>query len=109
MTPEGRVKARLKKRLDQLPCLYQFRPVQNGMGASSLDVLICAGGWFIAIETKAPGKKPTPRQEDTIAKINAAHGLVYVVDDDTSMEKALEVIKSCCVLAEEIRDDGGKP
>ena len=108
-TPEYKIKAKVKRRLDELPCLYQFRPVQNGMGAPSLDILVCAGGWFIAIETKAPGKKPTPRQEETIRQINEAHGLVYVVDSDETLEAAMKVIASCCVLAEEIRSDGGAP
>jgi hypothetical protein len=102
-TPEHKVKAKLKRALDKLPCIYSFRPMQNGMGAPSLDVLICAGGWFIAIETKAPGKKPTPRQEQTIAKMRAAHGLVFVVDSDASMEEALYVIRQCCNLAHQIR------
>jgi hypothetical protein len=74
-----------------------------GIGATTLDCLICAGGWFIAIETKAKGKKPTPRQEHTIAAITNAHGLVFVVDDDISLLKALGVIGACCKLAEEIR------
>jgi hypothetical protein len=37
-----------------------------------LDFFICAFGNFLAIETKAPGKKPTERQEPTIR--NAAPG-----------------------------------
>ena len=102
-TPEYKIKAKVKRRLDELPCLYQFRPVQNGMGAPSLDILVCAGGWFIAIETKAPGKKPTPRQEETIKQINAAHGLVFVVDSDETLEAAMKVISRCCLLAEETK------
>src|SRR5271155_882472 len=99
MTPEGRIKAKLKRKLDTLPCLYQFRPVQNGMGAPSLDVLICAGGWFIAIETKTKGKLPTPRQKITIEQIEAAHGLVFVCDDDESIDAAIAVVQKCCDLA----------
>jgi hypothetical protein len=109
MTPEGRIKAKLKKELDKLPCLYQFRPVQNGMGAPSLDVLVCAGGWFIAIETKAPGKWYTPRQEETKKAIEKAHGLVYLVDDDVSLAAAIKVISQCCSLANEIRTNEHNP
>lgn len=103
MTPEGKIKAKVKRELKKLPCEYHFMPVQNGMGAPSLDFLICAGGWFIAIETKAPGKKPTPRQHETIKDINMAHGLVFVVDDDKSLSLAMQTIAACCRLADEIR------
>lgn len=104
MTPEGRIKAKLRRKLDELPCNYVFMPVQNGMGAPTLDYLICAGGWFIAIETKASAKHPlTPRQLATWAKIEDAHGLVYVVYDDETIEKAVAVVAKCCSLAEEIR------
>lgn len=103
-TPEGRVKAMVKRDLDKLAKLYRFMPVQNGMGKPGLDYYLCAGGWFIAIETKAPGKKPTPRQETTIAEIEAAHGLVFVVDGPESWTAALATITSCCTLADLIRE-----
>jgi hypothetical protein len=96
MTPEGRIKAALKRELDKLPCLYQFRPVQNGMGAPSLDVLLCAGGKFIAIETKAPGKTPTPRQEETIRQIKAAHGIVFVCDNLLTITAAVAAVRRYC-------------
>lgn len=102
-TPEGKVKDMVRRGLDKLACLYRFMPVQNGMGAPGLDFYLCAGGWFIAIETKVPGKKPTPRQETTIASIEAAHGLVFVVDDKESCDKAMDVIAACCKLANLIR------
>ena len=103
MTPEGKIKAKVNKALGALSRCYRFMPVQQGLGAPSLDYLICAGGWFIAIETKAPGKKPTARQETTIKAINKAHGIVFVVDDDESLAFAMKTIKSCCDLAAEIR------
>jgi hypothetical protein len=103
MTPEGKVKAMVKRRLDALPKLYRFMPVQNGMGKPGLDFFLCAGGWFIAIETTAPGGKLTPRQETTKAEIEAADGLVFVVDDVASLDYAIERIRCCCVLADEIR------
>jgi len=59
-------------------------PVQNGMGAPSLDFIGSYKGYFFAVETKAPGKKPTPRQEVTIETIRAAGGAVFVIDGDTS-------------------------
>jgi hypothetical protein len=112
VTPEGRIKAMTNRRLKALQRLYKFMPVQNGMGAPGLDYYLCAGGWFIAIETKAPGKKMTPRQEQTAAEITAAHGLVFVVDSRESLDVAMKTIAACCLLADEIRADprdGGRP
>lgn len=79
MTPEGRVKAKVKKALETLPAPYRFMPVQNGMGAPGLDFYCCICGMFVAIETKVEGKKLTDRQRETASQIAAAGGLVYVV------------------------------
>ncbi len=109
MTPEGRIKAKLRRKLDKLPCCYIFMPVQNGMGAPTLDYLICAGGWFIAIETKASAKHAlTPRQEATKAAIEAANGWVYVVYDDATIDKAIAVVARCCANGPKVaRTPGG--
>lgn len=103
MTPEGKVKYMVKARLDALPKMYRFMPVQNGMGGPGLDFFLCAGGWFIAIETKAPGGKLSPRQETTKEEIEAADGIVFVVDDLESLDYAMKRIEACCLLAHEIR------
>lgn len=39
-------------------------------------------GLYVGVETKAPGGKPTPRQNRTIAEIHAANGVVFVIDGD---------------------------
>jgi hypothetical protein len=78
-TLEGAVKVRVKKMLAEAGC-YHYWPVGNGMGAPTLDCLGCHRGRFFAIETKAPGKKPTPRQEGTIRQINLAVGMAFVID-----------------------------
>lgn len=89
-TPEGKVKDKVKRLLKKYGAYY-FMPVQTGYGAPTLDILACYKGIFIAIETKAPGKKPTARQELTIKEIKAANGLVYVIDGDiTELEEMLE-------------------
>ena len=83
MTPEGKVKAAVDKILKRYaPYVHYCKPVQNGMGSPTLDYLGCAGGKFFAIETKAPGKPPTARQEITIAAIQAAGGAVFVINGD---------------------------
>lgn len=81
MTPEGKVKADVKKVLTKYgEELDAFWPVQNGMGSPALDCIVCYLGQHIEIETKAPGKKPTPRQEITIAKKEKAGAKVFVID-----------------------------
>jgi hypothetical protein len=90
-TPEAKVKAKVKTAFRELKQqlgieLYYHMPVQNGMGAPTLDFIGCIRGQFFAIETKAPGKKPTERQLITIADMEAAGAKVYVYDG-TSNEK----------------------
>lgn len=92
-TPEGRVKARVKKALDKLGAeCWRFMPVQTGFGAPALDFLLTVRGHFVAIETKAPGKKLTPLQETTKAAIEAAGGIVLVVWDESTLEIAMKII-----------------
>jgi hypothetical protein len=59
-------------------------PVQNGMGKASLDYI----GWFrgraFAIEAKAPGKRPTVRQEITMASMSLAGARVFSIDGDAA-------------------------
>ena len=71
MTPEGKVKARVKEILGVYSCYYHM-PVMNGMGKPTLDFVGCCNTLFFAIETKAPGKVLTPRQRRTRAEIEAA-------------------------------------
>lgn len=96
MTPEGKVKAKVKRLLDKYKARYEFWPVPYGYGASTLDCLICYRGQFIAVETKAPGKKPTDRQKMIIENIRQAGGAAFVVDGDdglAELENHLESIK----------------
>lgn len=93
MTPEGRVKKMVKGALDRLGSdCWRFMPVQSGYGSVALDYLIAVKGRFVAIETKAPGKRLTSLQESTKAAIEAAGGLVFVVWDETSLELAMKII-----------------
>lgn len=83
-TPEGKVKRTVSSLLRATPDLYYFMPVPSGYGESSLDYLGCYRGKFFAIETKAPGKKPTDRQNMMIARMKAAGAAVFVIDGDTT-------------------------
>ena len=85
-TPEGKVKAKVKELLKQYDC-YWHMPVQNGMGAPSLDFICCGKGKYFAIETKAGNKQPTPRQEQTIASIQRAGGKCFVVNEMSGMDR----------------------
>jgi hypothetical protein len=85
MTPEGKVKAKVKVLLKKYNA-YWHCPVQNGMGSPSLDFICCIRGKYFAIETKAGNKKPTPRQETTISEIQKAGGHAFVVNEETGME-----------------------
>jgi hypothetical protein len=79
MTPEGKVKKRVKEILKAAGA-YQHWPVQNGMGSPTLDCNGTYKGFGFSIETKAPGEKPTPRQLQTIEAKRAAKEYVLVVD-----------------------------
>ena len=84
-TPEGKVKEQIKRLLREYEAYY-FMPVQNGMGAPSLDFLVCYNGQFIGIEAKAPGKKPTPRQEVTMTQMRSAGAICMVVDGPDTLD-----------------------
>lgn len=79
-TPEGVVKDAVNKVLKRYPETYVFMSVPYGYGKSTLDYLICHYGEFISIETKKPGKAPTPRQDDIIEEIQVARGVNFVID-----------------------------
>ena len=89
-TPEGRVKAQIKTLLKKHNVYYHM-PVQNGMGAPTLDFICCVGGYYLGIEAKAPGKIPTPRQYDTMREIEKACGMTAIVSSDPEL-RALETL-----------------
>jgi len=90
MTPEGRIKAKVKRALATLGKRYCFMPVQNGMGAPSLDFVNSIYGFFVAIETKTPGKQLTPRQKTTARAVAyGSLGSVFVIRDDTDIAVAM--------------------
>lgn len=93
MTPEGHVKKKVNEFLDMFGNdMYRFMAVQTGYGSPTLDYLVCIRGHFIAIETKRVGKKPTPRQETTIERINSAGGHTFVIDGPDTLALACREI-----------------
>lgn len=86
MTPEGRIKNKVKKLLDNHSyTIYREMPVPTGYGKSGLDFTLCAAGLFASIETKAPGEWLTPRQRQTAINILAAGGKVFVVSTEDGL------------------------
>ena len=82
LTPEGRVKARTRKVLEELECWY-FMPPANGYGRVGIpDFIGCLNGVFFAIETKAGNNKPTALQLREIDRIKAAGGYAIVVNEE---------------------------
>ena len=81
MTPEGRVKTKVKKVLNELGCYYTM-PVTGGYGNSGVpDFIICKEGLFYGIECKANGGKPTALQLKHLDDIRKAGGIALVVDE----------------------------
>lgn len=77
---EWAVKQAIKKVLDSYSGSYRFMPVPYGLGASTVDFIVCHYGLFIGIEAKAPGEVPTARQELIIKQIQDAGGEAFVID-----------------------------
>ena len=82
MTPEGLVKAVVKKVLAK-HAAYWHCPVQNGMGAPSLDFIGCHKSRFFSIETKAGKGQATPRQVQTAISMRSAGGRVFLINEET--------------------------
>jgi hypothetical protein len=87
MTPEGVVKSSVRKLLARYPGMYSYWPVPGGFGRATVDVLGCYRRRFFAVEVKAPGKKPTLRQTQTLMEIQAAMGKTFIVDGDDGIEE----------------------
>lgn len=91
MTPEGKVKKKVKEYLQSIGAWY-YMPVSNGMGRSGCpDILVCYKGLFMAFETKAPGKikNVSANQEREIAAILSANGSAHVVDDVDQVKETI--------------------
>lgn len=93
MTPEGYVKKAINKEL----ALYGEHadaemPVPTGFGKSGLDFTVCFYGWYLAIEAKRPGQKPTPRQYLKIANVQAAGGIAVWYDTIERVQTELRAL-----------------
>lgn len=81
MTPEAKVKAKVKKILVELGAYYTM-PMGTGFSSSGApDFIICIAGLFYGIECKANGGKPTALQLKHLDDIRKAGGVALVVDE----------------------------
>jgi len=90
-TPEGKVKAKVKKLLDEMK-VYYFCPATGGYGRSGIpDFICCYNGKFLAIECKAGKEMPTALQTRELQRIDAAGGEAVVVRE-TSMDNFVKFL-----------------
>jgi hypothetical protein len=93
MTPEGKVKAEIKKVLAEYECWY-FMPAMNGYGRSGIpDFVGCYKGTFFAIEAKSANGKLTPNQEREIAAMLATGGRVVVARSAEAVREMMGLIE----------------
>jgi len=77
-TPEAKVKANVRKLLDELK-IYHFMPPANGFGRAGIpDIIGCMDGHFIAIECKAGKGTTTALQDRELNNILNNGGTVFI-------------------------------
>lgn len=80
-TPEKKVKTKVEAILKDEQ-VYYFFPATGGYGRSGVpDIVACVNGWFLGIECKANGGKPTALQVRELERIRMANGVAVVVDE----------------------------
>lgn len=81
MTPEGKVKERIKALLKSIGAWY-YMPVPTGFAGASVDFFVCWRGQFYAIEAKRADGRGTvsARQKDTLRAVAEAGGGTCVED-----------------------------
>jgi hypothetical protein len=95
MTPEGKVKEAVKKLLKKYKCYYVM-PMTRGMGSSGApDFLVCAGGRFVGVETKAGAARPTQLQLANLQAIESAKGVSLVINE-SNLGDLEWILKSFC-------------
>ena len=95
MTPEAKVKKRVKALLDSMG-IYHFSHQTGGYGRSGIpDIICCASGKFIGIECKAKDNKPTPLQERELQKIRQAGGFSLVINEFNIAELQKSLTSFC--------------
>jgi len=92
MTPEAKVKARVRKILDEMG-IYHFMPPANGFGRAGIpDIVGCYAGRFVAFECKAGKGKTTALQDRELENIRKAKGLAFVINEE-NVEQIKELLQ----------------
>lgn len=81
MQPETRFKQLFFAMLKEIPHVWYFK-VEAGAVRGIPDVIICAGGKFVAVELKVPPNIPTKIQAFTLTRIEKSGGLARVITPD---------------------------
>jgi hypothetical protein len=108
MTPEGRIKRIMTKRLKELQARYPgwlaYRmPVLRGMGRPLLDYVVCVNGLCVLIETKRDADHGlTTKQKSTAKEFETAGATVFTVYDEETATRAYDFLVQQC-LARYIR------
>ncbi len=105
MTPEGKVKAAITKKLKEMGCWY-YMPVGSGYGTPTVDYLCAYEGRAFGIEAKAPDKRPTPRQLNTMLFMGKL-GVPSIVVDSSSEDK-MEHLEAWILMVCASRRAGGR-
>lgn len=93
MTPEGKVKAMVKKVLIHHGIEYDM-PVPSGFGKQQLDFCPCSvDGHLLLIETKAPGEWLTPLQRATALRWCKTGASVFVVSNSEGADALARFIE----------------
>jgi Holliday junction resolvase len=93
MTPEAKVKKRIKETLDSMGA-YFLQPIGTGFGSNGApDIVACYKGFFIGIEAKAGKGKTTALQEFNLTRIRAMGGLALVINE-INVSQLRELIES---------------
>jgi Holliday junction resolvase len=81
MTPEGKVKDKIKKHLKSKE-IYYVMPATGGYGNSGApDILVCHKGKFYGLEVKAGKNEPTALQMDNLQRIEDNGGYAVVINE----------------------------
>jgi pantoate kinase len=94
VTPEAKVKAKIKEVL-KMERVYYAMPIGTGWGNSGVpDFLCCVNGRFLGIEAKANGNKPTELQKKNLMDIELSGGYTAVINENASdLQYLVELIK----------------
>lgn len=91
MQPEAKIGRAIRAYLESVGAFTFKVHGSPQMMAGLPDIICCYKGYFIGIEVKQPGQKPSQRQEFVMSLIQRSGGVAIVA---TGVERVQEVIES---------------